>query len=451
MRYARLKKEWMLRGWTDESRAIVNWTNGDCRRLSEELFLTAKACDGQTDFDNIAGVLQQNLRLGKLIRAGMAEECSPGEGIQPHQSFRKADNPYILSVHWSLTGRCNLKCRHCYMESPDARYGELPLTDILCIIDELDAANVHQVELTGGEPFIRCDLLEILAALAKKRIGVARIYSNGTLISDEALEDIKKLGLSPAVQISFDGCGTHDIMRGIEGTEPSTIEAIRRLRRHGFPVVVGTSIDRTNIGALAATYALMKELDIQLWRVAPPQRIGNWRQTTTGLTVEEIIPACAPIAARWSEDGEPFALQIPGYRRGEEDTDPIRYSPESYDCMSCRLTCSLLPDGTVMPCPTYTDTAIYEEMPNLLRETFAGIWSASALRTIIDIRKSEVLANNSECGACAKFEHCGGGCRAMAMAATGDLLSVDPQACELNKNDFLQRFNELRELAPKGD
>lgn len=449
MRYARLKKEWLLRGWTDEPRAIVNWTNGDCRKLSEELFFTAKACDGQTDFDNIAGVLQQNVRLDKLIKAGMAEECDPGEGIQPYQRFRKADNPYIRSVHWSVTGRCNLKCRHCYMQSPDGRYGELPLADILGIIDQLAAANVHLVELTGGEPFLRHDLPDILAALAEKQIGILRIYSNGTLITDAGLLGIKKLGLSPGIQISFDGCGTHEAMRGLAGTEPAAIEAIRRLRKHGFSVVVATSIDRVNIGSLAATYALMKELDIQFWRVAPPQEVGNWRQTTTGLTAEEMLSACAPITARWLEDGRPFALQIPGYRSGEEEQAPAEYSPESYDCTACRLTCSLLPDGTIQPCPTYTDTVVYEKMPNLLREPFARIWSASALRTIIDIRKSEVLANNSECAACAEFKRCGGSCRATAVAATGDLLSVDPQICEMYKSHFQQRFNELAGLAKK--
>lgn len=54
MRYVKLKKEWLLRGWTDEPWTLLNWTNGDCRKLSEQLFLTASDCDGQTDFDNIA-------------------------------------------------------------------------------------------------------------------------------------------------------------------------------------------------------------------------------------------------------------------------------------------------------------------------------------------------------------------------------------------------------------
>lgn len=94
------------------------------------------------------------------------------------------------------------------------------------------------------------------------------------------------------------------------------------------PVIVATSIDRTNIGTLSKTYDIMKELAIQVWRVAPPQEIGNYRQTVTNLTWREILSACAPVTARWSEDSKPFQLQMPVYRSREYQN---RYSPESYD------------------------------------------------------------------------------------------------------------------------
>ena len=449
MRYAKLKKQWLLRGWTDEPRTLLNWTNGDCRKLSEQLFLTASACNGKMDFDNIAGFLKKNLLLNKLIKEGIAEECDPGERLEPYQQFRKADNPYLRSVHWSITGRCNLKCRHCYMESPDGRYGELPLPEILQIIDQLAAANVHLVELSGGEPFLRRDLPDIMAALAEKRIGIANIYTNGVLITDEVLQGIKKLGFLPGIQISFDGCGTHDDMRGIKGIEMATIKAVRRSREHDFPVTIATSIDRANIGALNATYELMKELNIQFWRVVPPVEIGKWRQTATGLTLEEMLSACTPIITRWLEDGKPFHLQMPGYRSGEEEGVQDRYTPESYCCMACRLSCSLLPDGTVIPCPGFVDTVVHKQMPNLLREPFTKLWSKSPLRTIIDMKKSEILAHNNQCADCAEFSRCGGGCRAMAVSATGNLLAADPQACEMYKNNYRQRFNEITELSPK--
>jgi Fe-coproporphyrin III synthase len=448
MRYAKLKPEWLLRGWTDEPRTILNWKNGDCCKLSELLFNAATACNGQTDFDADADFLQLNILLNKLIAAGMAEECKQGDGVQPWQQYRKAPNPYVRSVHWSITGRCNLKCRHCYIESPDRRYGELPLPDILRIIGQFAEANVHEVRLTGGEPFWRRDLPDIMAALAEKQINVAQIYSNGVLINREVLHCLKEIGFSPKIQISFDGCGTHDAMRGVVGTETSTLQAVRLLREHAFPVTIATNIDRDNIGSLSETYSLMKGLDVQFWRVAPPLGIGNWRRSATGLSAEEILSACAPVIARWQEDRRPFRLAMPGFDSSDENEVRDRYKSDSYDCVNSRLIPSLLPDGTMLPCPVYKDTVVYGQMPNLLTEPFSEIWSESMLRSIIDTKKSDVLAHNAECAACAHFKRCGGGCRALAALATGNLMSVDPQICETYRNNYHQRLEELAGLQP---
>lgn len=434
MRYARLKNEWLLRGWADEPYALLNLKTGDCRHLSAQMFLFTQACDGRTDLDSVAGFIEREVFLDKLIAAGMAEECGQGEEILPYQRFRKADNPYIRTVHWLITGLCNLKCRHCYMESPAGTYGELPLPDMLRIVGKLAEANAHHVHLTGGEPFLRRDLLEIVAALAERQIAVTHVSTNGALVADEALQGIKKLGFSPDFQISFDGCGAHDAMRGVPGAEQAAVQAIRRLREHGFAVAVATVVDRTNIGSLPETYALMKQLDVQAWRVGLPEKIGNWRDSETNLAWEEVLTAYASVEASWSADGRPFELQMNGYYCTEESADFAGYEPESYDCMSCRLIPTLLPDGTIIPCPGYIDTIDKKQMPNLLLESFAEAWSSPALRAIIDIKKKDVLAHNSECAVCAEFARCGGGCRASAAITSGDLMSVNPQVCRLYKS-----------------
>lgn len=448
MKYAKLKPEWLLRGWTDEPRTLLNAKTGDCRKLTEPMFDMAKACDGLTNLDDATGYLQQAILLNPLIKAGLAEECEPEDAIKPWQVYRQAANPFVRSVHWSITGKCNLKCRHCYVEAPDSRYGELPLTDMLRIVDQLATANVHGVELTGGEPLLRRDLPDILAALAARQIAVRQIYSNGILITPEILRVIKEQGFTPRFQISFDGCGAHDAMRGVSGAEAPTLQAIRLLREHDFPVIVATCIDRNNLGALPATYEMMKKLRIQYWRVATPQAIGNWRQSATGLTPEDTLADCAAVTKRWQEDGRPFQLQMPGYRSDDEAQEQARanYTPESYDCMVGRESPSLLPDGTLLPCPAYTDTVIGGQMPNLLQESFGEVWTESALRELLNTKKSAVLAQNAECAACEHFARCGGGCRASAVSATGELMSVDPAICRMYQTNYRRRFSELAGL-----
>ena len=61
--YARLKDGWMLRGWSNMPRTLVNWTNGEQRELKDLGFYVAESCDGQTDFESFAGIVMSKSRL----------------------------------------------------------------------------------------------------------------------------------------------------------------------------------------------------------------------------------------------------------------------------------------------------------------------------------------------------------------------------------------------------
>jgi radical SAM protein with 4Fe4S-binding SPASM domain len=336
------------------------------------------------------------------------------------------------------------------MEAPSGRYGGLSFEESLRLIEQFEQANVQDVSLTGGEPFLRKDLRRIIEVLAKKKIRVSQIYTNGLLITEEILQGIKKAGFSPEFQISFDGVGAHEYMRGKKGIEQGVIEGIRKVRAAGFTVAIATSVDSVSKDSLADTYDLLKGLDIQSWRIAPPQRTGNWRGTTTDLSFEEEAKVYEPLLLRWLDDGKPFDIQLGGFFRGAGRNGPapqeepkIRHTPDSYDCGSCREMPYLLPDGTLLPCPGYTGTVLQDRMPNILRDGLSKAWSRSFLRSVADMRKSDLLARNEECGRCEWFAECGLGCRASALVETGDLMAKDPSSCELWKKGYRKRFQEL--------
>ena len=448
-KFAKLTEDWMLRGWSDVPCAVANWTNGDERMLRKKGAYVAKACDGQTDFESIAFLGEHRVLLDKLIEQGIAEACACGDALDPRQQFRKAPNPHIKGIHWCVTGLCNLNCRHCYMEAPSGRYGQLPFEDMLRLIDQFERANVHEVSVTGGEPFVRQDLLDILEALAQKRIRLSGIYTNGVLVTGETLERIKGLGFAPSLQISFDGCGAHDQMRGTSGIESCVIEAIKIARSSNLKVAVATCIDTTNVCQLGPTYDMMKRLDIDTWRIAQPLEIGNWRGATTALSIQEQFDALVPLARQWRDDGMPLSVEFGGFLRGSKDPETgrfselhIQYVAESHDCGSCREQPNLLPDGTLLPCPAYTDSSLQHRMPNLLREDLSDVWTDSPLRALADLRKADLLKCNPDCATCELFKDCGMGCRASALMETGDLMAKDPLACVLWKEGYKQRFRE---------
>lgn len=365
VKYAKLTKDWSLRGWMDVKWTVVNWTNAKWFELPKKGFYVAEACDGQTDFYSMAFLHEHRALLDAMIKEGIAESCREGDSIELWQHYRKADNPLLKKIHWCVTGHCNLNCRHCYMQSPSIRYGELPFEDMVYLIKQFEQANVVQVSLTGGEPLLRKDLLDIMTVLAQKRIWVSEIYSNGLLITEEILDGIKRIGFAPHFQISFDGYGGHEYMRRKEGIEKCVIEAIRKVRSAGFPVIIACNIDKVNVGRLGETYDLLLGLDIQSWRIGAPLAMGNWRGTTTDLSLDEQANAYVLLLDRWLRDGMPFEIVLGQFLRAPGKGSPavtkkpkIWYSPESYDCGSCRkipISCPMarycpVPDMWIVSC-----------------------------------------------------------------------------------------------------
>jgi MoaA/NifB/PqqE/SkfB family radical SAM enzyme len=204
------------------------------------------------------------------------------------------------------------------MESPSEQYSELPFEVMMQLIDQSVQANVIQVSLTGGEPFLRNDIMDIIELLGKKKLWLSQIYSNGLLITEEHLKELKRIGFSPKFYISFDGVGAHDQMRGTNGIESDVIKAIRRIRLAGFSVGVSTCVDQMNIDQLGNTYDLIKELGVKTWRVSRPHRAGNWRKNTTALSLVEMAEACARLLDRWKDDGKPFDIGLANFYSSSE-------------------------------------------------------------------------------------------------------------------------------------
>lgn len=309
-KYAKLTKNWLMRGWSDVPFALVNWTTGDCRPCNNKLAYVSKACDGETDFHSLLFLPVHLKILDKLIEQGIAEECEYGNTIAEYQRFRMASNPYLSGIHWSLTGNCNLNCLHCYMEAPGNRYSDMCEEDLQRVLLQFESANILQVSITGGEPLLRKDIFSIMKKLLEKKVRISQVYSNGMCITDEILRKIKALGISPDFCISFDGVGTHDYMRGTMETEEKVLGIIQKLRTSGYRVNVATSIDSKSKEGLLQTYRRIKELNVQSWQIAPPNRTGKWTPAATGFSQAEEAAAYAPLLSCWYNDGRPFHLQL---------------------------------------------------------------------------------------------------------------------------------------------
>jgi len=133
--------------------------------------------------------------------------------------------PFMVS--YSITQKCNLKCKHCYSESVDqAAPDELSTEEAFRLMDDLSGWGIGLLIIDGGEPLCREDLLDVVKYASSKGIRVT-IGSNGTLIDEEMARKMLDVGVM-AVAISVDGADaqTHNSFRGVSGSFEQTLEGV---------------------------------------------------------------------------------------------------------------------------------------------------------------------------------------------------------------------------------
>ena len=102
-------------------------------------------------------------------------------------NFIKEQKLYAALVE--LTYRCNLRCSHCYAVESESAKRELTTSDSINLFDELYDNGIFRLTLTGGEIFVRNDILQIIEYAYKKGI-LIDLFSNATLLNEEI---VKKL------------------------------------------------------------------------------------------------------------------------------------------------------------------------------------------------------------------------------------------------------------------
>ncbi len=193
-----------------------------------------------------------------------------------------AYRPRGLLLQWHITERCNLRCRHCYQEGYSGTELSLEnLDEVLAQYNELledwrgksPGGRVRgHITVTGGEPFVRDDFLDLLKAFAANRRSFSfAILTNGTFIDRVMARRLRQL--RPAfVQVSIEGTqATHDRIRGT-GNFERTVSAVRHLVRNRIRTMISFSAYRGNYREFPAVAELGRRLGVsRVWadRVIP--------------------------------------------------------------------------------------------------------------------------------------------------------------------------------------
>jgi len=175
-----------------------------------------------------------------------------------------------------ITDRCNCRCKHCfYWKKLNTKRSEMTLIQYRKLIKSVKG-KIENVNLTGGEPFLREDLVELCQLFSKEsKIKGMSIPTNGIMPEfianklEEILRTIRK-DINVQVQISLEGPeNLNDELRGVKGGYKKSIKTIKLLKKlqkrySNFEVVVSTTVTNNNIKYLKKfSDDIRNELNVQ--------------------------------------------------------------------------------------------------------------------------------------------------------------------------------------------
>ena len=269
--------------------------------------------------------------------------------------------PYVVS--WNLTYRCNLACEHCYLDAGGAPLvgtenfadrSELGTDECFRVIDEIAAfAPECLTILTGGEPLLRRDILEIVRRASERGLWVV-VGTNGVSITENLARRLAEAG-ARGLSLSLDALDPdrHDRFRNVRGAWRNTVEGAEILNRTGLSFIVQTTAGSHNLGELDAIADFAHDrLAAKVWNLyfLVPTGRGQFVSDITPAQYDEVLASLYRIQRKYDGRMLVNAKCAPHY---------IKTVLEN-----------ALPPGSSLDIPTDDD---WEKMPGLSRiRTYSG-------------------------------------------------------------------------------
>jgi radical SAM protein with 4Fe4S-binding SPASM domain len=338
--------------------------------------------------------------------------------------------PYVIS--WNLTYRCNLACEHCYLDAGGtplvgtesfADRSELGTEECYRVIDDIAAfAPECLTILTGGEPLLRRDILDIVCRASERGLWVV-VGTNGVKITENVAQRLAEAG-ARGLSLSLDALDPdrHDRFRRVRGAWQNTVQGAEILNRTGLPFIVQTTAGSHNAGELEAIADFAYErLAAKVWNLyfLVPTGRGQFVSDMTPAQYDEILDSLYRIQRTYERRMLVNAKCAPHFVKTvlEQNGSQFKtYSGGAGGCPAGTHYMGIRPNGDVTPCPYLPVFA-----GSVRRTSLADLWTSSELFT--GIRQRSALGGR--CGECEMNAHCGG-CRARAFGMTGDLMAEDP-------------------------
>lgn len=444
-------------GWNKLPFGLYNRSNGKTKFIEKEKYLFLLACDGKTFIDEDLLTKEETNVVEEFLKNKVIKRVKEKTSLDSNQNYKKYPSRFMQSVQWSITSKCNYKCKHCFMSASTESF-ELSTVECFKIIDQLVKCGIKNLSLTGGEPLVRKDIYKILDYINSKNIRITTIYTNGSLVTKELLNYLISKNQKPTFSISFDGVGEHDWLRGIKGAEEKAIEAFKLCKLYNFKTTSSMVLHRNNIHTIRDSVNFLSLLGVNGLKITRAYSIGQWESESPELklTAKEVYDSFLEYIPYYKEDNYPLPIQLENFfacfSKGENYAIPgIRFPDNKKSlnkpvCGHIRTNFYISPEGYVLPCMPLANSVFAPKFPNLLMEDLSEILNDSVFMKAVDLRVKEYLKNNSDCNSCKFKLNCAGGCRGIALSEfnkNNSYFQKDKVSCEFFKNNYPEKIKSI--------
>jgi len=292
-----------------------------------------------------------------------------------------------------VTQRCNSKCIYCFSQQRLYDQTELSTEKILDTINDLSTLETWLIIISGGEPFLRKDILKIIEHADKLQISIW-IYTNATLINEKIAKKLSRLKNIDKIQVSLDSCikEHHEINRGTKDSLEKTVNGIKNLIKNGISPEIEMVVTRNNIDDIEQTVAFLNDIGVKKVHIGSAVFGGRGieNKEMINLTREQLKGLSEKILEVAEKYYDSMLIQRKNFMEG------LSLSDRMYKCgLILKFTLFITPNGTVYPCLFLNDEKY--AIGDIKKESLYKIWNNSEFLKKI---RNNTLNEPEECKNC---------------------------------------------------
>lgn len=330
-----------------------------------------------------------------------------------------------------ITERCNLHCAHCFVSSGKSG-ADISFEDIAGkVLPRLRRARVERITLTGGEPFVHPQIMDICRLAAGQGLTLG-ICTNATQTTDEQISELAALG-NVHMNVSLDGFRpqSHGKFRGNVGSFHTTVATVRKFAAAGLlQGLLSTPNALTDAEEFAELCAFAVEVNAKYVLMNPLSSFGRGVKSQGRLAADtDKMRTIQQVTERFRAQGVDLV-----HIRFPNDDKPLA------GCDAGKLI-YVFADGLTAVCPylvfaARTPQSRYPDSDFLVGNILDG--EVTEALDGYDLVGKLRMGTNATCGACSMNSECGKGCPAALISRGQQIGEVDTEQCPVSDGPLLQ-------------